>query len=211
MFILGQFLSPTVITRERILIEMPEYTSLTGSPKHSSPEGETLSKSSLLERDQTNKGIGLKIFNKFPKIASLFGGKQIPAESRVITTLAATPGGTIIERATGSDLSLVSPLGALQIAIERINFEAREPSSFKGSVARRLFSKGGKTSEEIEALWNQSAERKVILEVYSLINISLEVGRPITFRDAFIRVYDSRPDDQRAALDNISRALLLRG
>ena len=116
----------------------------------------------------------------------------------------------VVQRAQGTDLEQISPLGALQLIIERINQEARNEPIFRNSVAIGLFSKGGRNSKmEIEALWEKSPERKAVYEIYSLINLSKEVGRPITFRDAFNRVYASKVKGDRTVMDNIARALII--
>ena len=159
---------------------------------------------------QTVTSNELGFLRKFAKLATLFdrsvkSAKKVSlADARPITMA-----DVLIERATGQDLMQISPLGALQIAIERINLESRDIVHFKESIAQKLFGKDGEVSKkEVVAAWEISDERKIITEIYAQISLSAEVGRPITFRDAFIRLYELKQDSQKAVLNKIARALI---
>jgi len=116
----------------------------------------------------------------------------------------------IIERAKGQDLESVSPLGALQLSIERVNEEARNEALFKAKLAKLLFSQAQKMSQsQVEELWENSAERIVVNEIYTLIKMQYKMRKPITFRDALVEIYKIKSQKKRAIIGNVTRALIM--
>jgi hypothetical protein len=147
---------------------------------------------------------------KLTRLVTLFDkSSRLANKTRPIAARPITVAEILIDKATGQDLMQISPLGALQIEIEEINLASREPASFKENLAEKLFGKEGKVpKKEVAILWERSEERKIITEIYSQISLSAEVGRPITFRDSFIRVYEIKQDAERAILNKIAKALI---
>lgn len=147
---------------------------------------------------------------KLTRLVTLFDkSSRLANRTRSIAARPITVAEILIDKATGQDLMQISPLGALQIEIEEINLASRDLASFKENLAEKLFGKDGKVpKKEVEMLWERSEERKMITEIYSQISLSAEVGRPITFRDSFIRIYEIKQDAERTILNKIAKALI---
>jgi hypothetical protein len=134
--------------------------------------------------------------------------QQVP-EPASLTSYGSSDAELIVMRARGSDLEKISPLGALQMIIERINIEAKDETSFRLTLARQLFSKEAEYSRDrIKELWESSPEKKAIDEVYNLIKKSQKLRRGLSFREAFSRVYESKKKSERCHLDRIAKAII---
>jgi len=147
------------------------------------------------------------------KILALLNGsnKLTKKVARSVKPKAISIAETIIEKTKGDDLMQISPLGALQLAIKHIEQGAKNRKKFNDTLAQIVFAASPSYSnKEIESLWEKSLERKVLYEIYSLIDIARDVKRPITFRDAFIRVYDNSAEKDRAPLNRLTKALIIR-
>lgn len=157
-----------------------------------------------VSRTAKEKGVGF--FSKVAFLSALINrrSKSINRGSRRVPEK-----NILLDKAKELNLTEVTPLEALQVGIERVNLESKDPFRFKTTLAQKLFSKTGVSIEQVDALWENSIERKIILEIYSQMNLLSDVGRPITFRDAFNRAYESKKDSERIALDRIAKALIL--
>lgn len=151
-----------------------------------------------------------RFLKKFIKLTAIFDrSSKMAKTASLVDARPIDIAEVLIEKAKSRDLMQASPLGAIQIGIERINQESKNYINFKDTIAKKVFAKNGNLSQsEIAALWENSDERKMITEIYALINLSSEVGRAITFRDAFIRVYEAKQEAERAVLNKIARAIV---
>jgi hypothetical protein len=139
----------------------------------------------------------------------LVGTKARPASQKLASSVESSEHNLIVERALGEDTEEITPLRSLQFTIEQINLEADNQLKFQVSLAYQLFFRPGKTSiEEVEELWEISREKKLIKEIYSLINSAKKAGRPLAFREAFNQVYANKRDRERKVLDDIAKILI---